>query len=1009
MTVKETYNYYSGNIPITITIEFSETDFVLLYNMSIASISKNTELLLDKIRNEVINKVGVKLDDATDPKRSDYFQTKFKETIGYLLAKYIPDLNDKTKDFLMTYLAQKSLGLGKIELLLDDNTLEEIVVNNALEAVWVYHHRYGWLKTNIFLENEEQIKHYAALIGRKVGRSITLLTPLLDARLETGERVNATLNPISIKGNTLTLRKFNVKPITITTMLQEKTISLPASALIWAGMEYELSALVAGGTATGKTVLLSALCGFFPPNQRIISVEDSVTRDCEILYQENKIIKKSTMGDLIDGYIKNSCIKLRDGTELTRAHNIKIFSMNKEGKVELKKPSALIRHKVNKKIFEIKLSSGRKIKVTEDHSLFSLIRNEIREIKCSALKIGSFIATPRILPCTGSKKIIDLTLNLNNFENFMIKGEPIKRLILKYGKDFIKNKSNRQHYRNNSILPVRIFKNILNKVSAKDKKLLRIVPKRSSNLNGRRPIPVIVKIDNNLARIIGMWLADGCYDKNSIIISDPNNEVWNVIKDFGKKYSLPIKLHSDKVSAMINSKCWKRFFEDVLELKGNAYTKKVPAWVFDLDNKTISYLLSGYFSGDGYAGKYEISAGSSSSQLLKDVQTLLLRFGIPLRINWSIKSDKTYNARISGVKFIKVFKEEINFIQNYKKDSLNLMCKRGIHDVTDIIPLEKHSYLPLKHMMGDDFKFRIPYTSWKTWHMAYKNRSDIGREKLKYLMNSVKIEDISLMERNEFRKLIKLVNNDIFWEKIVDIKEIIYNDYVYDLSVPGNESFICNNIIAHNTQELILPKNLHWVPMITREPNVEGKGEITMLDLIINSLRMRPDRIVVGEIRRQREAETLFEAMHTGHSVYATLHANDTEETLNRLLNPPINVPKSSLPAISMIIIMYRNRRTGIRRVFQLSEVNKDSSAKVLMQYDLRSDKMSTISKSIRLMPELQLQTGFTEQEIDQDLKEKSLILSWLVKKNIDTVDEIGKVIATYYSDRERLLRGIKI
>src|SRR3989344_4927881 len=275
MAVTDKYNYYSGNIPVTITIEQDKNDFVMLYKVSIVAISENTEILLNKIKDELVLKAGIKIEDILDTKRSSYVKGKFKDTVNYLLSRYLPDLGEKTKDFLITSLMHKSLGLGKIELLLDDKNLEEIVVNNSSEPLWVYHHRYGWLKTNVSLENEDQIKHYAALIGRKVGRNITVLTPLLDAHLETGERINATLSPVSTKGNTLTLRKFNAKPITITNMLQEKTISLPAASLIWAGMEYELSALVAGGTATGKTVLLGALCSFFPPNQRIISVEDT--------------------------------------------------------------------------------------------------------------------------------------------------------------------------------------------------------------------------------------------------------------------------------------------------------------------------------------------------------------------------------------------------------------------------------------------------------------------------------------------------------------------------------------------------------------------------------------------------------------------------------------------------------------------------------------------------------------------------------------------------------------
>ena len=171
---------------------------------------------------------------------------------------------------------------------------------------------------------------------------------------------------------------------------------------------------------------------------------------------------------------------------------------------------------------------------------------------------------------------------------------------------------------------------------------------------------------------------------------------------------------------------------------------------------------------------------------------------------------------------------------------------------------------------------------------------------------------------------------------------------------------------------------------------------------------MRPDRIVVGEIRRQAEAETLFEAMHTGHSVYATLHANDVEETINRITNPPINISKTLLPSISMIIVMYRNRRTGIRRIFQVAEMLKDGNANVLLQFDLKQDKLLTSNRSLRLMPELELQTGLTTQELNHNLKEKSAILSWLSKKNLNDVNNIGKIVATYYTNKEALMRFIK-
>ena len=215
-------------------------------------------------------------------------------------------------------------------------------------------------------------------------------------------------------------------------------------------------------------------------------------------------------------------------------------------------------------------------------------------------------------------------------------------------------------------------------------------------------------------------------------------------------------------------------------------------------------------------------------------------------------------------------------------------------------------------------------------------------------------------------------------------------------------------ISIEDTREIRLPKYLHWVPLSTRLPNAEGKGAVSMEDLLVNSLRMRPDRILVGEVRRQREAETLFEAIHTGHSCYATFHANSAEETIRRLSNPPINVPLTMLPAISMIIMQFRNRRTGMRRTFQIAEITDEGRQNTIMQYNAKKDILLHQNKSKALMDTLQLYTGNTTSEIKGEMKEKENILKYLVKQGIDTVDGVGRIMAEYYTNKQNLLRFVK-
>jgi flagellar protein FlaI len=204
-------------------------------------------------------------------------------------------------------------------------------------------------------------------------------------------------------------------------------------------------------------------------------------------------------------------------------------------------------------------------------------------------------------------------------------------------------------------------------------------------------------------------------------------------------------------------------------------------------------------------------------------------------------------------------------------------------------------------------------------------------------------------------------------------------------------------ISIEDTRELTLPSNLHWIPMETRLANPEGKGEITMLDLLVNSLRMRPDRIIVGEIRRQKEAQVVLEAMHTGHSVYATIHANNADEVIVRLTNPPIDIPKPMISSLSIILAQSRNRRTGKRRTLQIAEIMPTGDARVLMQLNVAEDILERINNSETVLERLKLYTGLSTEEIAKDLDEKAEILQWLVKKNIENIDSIGVVMSKYY------------
>ncbi|QGA80998.1 type II/IV secretion system ATPase subunit [Candidatus Nanohalobium constans] len=218
-------------------------------------------------------------------------------------------------------------------------------------------------------------------------------------------------------------------------------------------------------------------------------------------------------------------------------------------------------------------------------------------------------------------------------------------------------------------------------------------------------------------------------------------------------------------------------------------------------------------------------------------------------------------------------------------------------------------------------------------------------------------------------------------------------------------------ISIEDTRELSLPEFLHWVPMTTREQNPDGQGEVSMQDLLVNSLRMRPDRILVGEIRRKRQAEVLFEAMQTGHSVYSTLHADTAETTIKRMTHPPIDVPETVVGAVDLNVVMFRDRRRNFRRVLEIAEVideGEDLKPHTIYDWGSQEDTFYKQGESEQVKDKLSRLTGMTEDEINEDIQNKKMILKWLVENEVDDLDRVGRVVAEYYNNEDSTLDKIR-
>ena len=269
------YSLDSDKVRVKVSIGQKEGDFVRDYLVDIPEYGKGTEALLDSLKKSLVDDPSLKIERMLDQKFVEEVKEKFSEKALKILSREVPQLSAEERNALVGILIHEMLGLGKIEFLLADGQIEEIAINSAKEPIWIYHKEFGWLKTNITVNNEADIQNFASIVARRVGKQITILNPLLDAHLVTGDRANATLFPISSRGNTMTIRRFRRDPWTVTDLIENKTVNSDVMALIWLGIQYELNMIISGGTASGKTSFMGICMPFIQPNHRVLTIEDT--------------------------------------------------------------------------------------------------------------------------------------------------------------------------------------------------------------------------------------------------------------------------------------------------------------------------------------------------------------------------------------------------------------------------------------------------------------------------------------------------------------------------------------------------------------------------------------------------------------------------------------------------------------------------------------------------------------------------------------------------------------
>ena len=204
---------------------------------------------------------------------------------------------------LVSDMADEILGFGPIEPLLRDPTVTEVMINRPDQ---VYCERFGKLElTDIQFRDFEHIRHVIDKIVTPLGRRVDESSPMVDARLPDGSRVNAIVSPLSLNGPVLTIRKFSVDPYTVEDLIGFGTITQGMAAFLAACVKIKLNILVSGGSGAGKTTLLNVLSSFIPEGERVVTVEDAA----ELKLHQPHVVRLESRPPNIEG---KGEVKIRD-------------------------------------------------------------------------------------------------------------------------------------------------------------------------------------------------------------------------------------------------------------------------------------------------------------------------------------------------------------------------------------------------------------------------------------------------------------------------------------------------------------------------------------------------------------------------------------------------------------------------------------------------------------------------------------------------------------------------
>ncbi|HDZ36209.1 MAG TPA: secretion system protein [Thermococcus sp.] len=985
---------------------------VPVYEIRLPKLSREEEELSLMIRDRAITELQIDPTAFSDPEER---RRVFLSAVRRMIKEAAPHFSEGRIELLAEMIIQSMIGYGKLDPLVHDDNLEEIMVIGTKRPVYVWHRRFNMCKTNIVFNTDKEILNIIERIAREVGRRIDQQSPLLDARLPDGSRVNATIPPISLDGPTITIRKFKKDPLTIIDLIKYGTMSTDIAAFLWILVDglgiKPANILVAGGTGSGKTTTLNSLGMFIPPSERVITIEDTAELQLPVehwIRLETRPPNLEGRGEVtMDDLVKNT-LRMRPDrivvgevrgpeartmfTAMNTGHNGALYDFSV---IQLSDGRFVL---IGDLLEELFAKYSDRIETYKDLEYVVLDADDRFEVISVGpdLKAGKHIVSRvwrrkvrpgekliRVRTRTGNEVILTKTHPFFVFsEADVVRKEAEK---LKPGDRVAVMRKPPKPRQRKAIIDPSVYAGISDyylvpngngfvKVSNDG-----IPPEMAQYLLSinSKPVKIVREVSERLSYAVGVLLGDGYLSSDGYYLSatfdDESymNAFTSSISEFLPESEPQVKRESACTVVTYGSKPFAEFLHRAFGIpKGRKEQIDVPDLVLSND-ELLRHFIAGLFDADAYVDEKgpAVVLTTRSENLARKVWYALQRLGI-----------------ISTVSRVKN--------RGYKEGAIFRVTVRGIDDL-----LKFYRCIPLRHSRK---KAKLEELIRK--HRAYRGKrtdrvpiSPAMIEPLRKRLNLTVSELSKLASIYAGEKVSESLIRHVEKGRMKETRRSALRGIALALQQVAGDLKDDDAWAQAKRLEIIADGDVYWDEVVSvEEVEPEELGIEYLYDLTV-------------EEDHNYVANGILVSNCMG-----TIHANSARETIVRLESPPMSVPRIMIPALDIIIMQVRfhSRKKGtIRRVTEIAEISGIEAESVqinkLYKYDPAKDELVPTGVPSSTLNTLAQHTGMSVSELELEKEKRKIILDWMIEQGIRGIDKVGYYIRQFYINEEELFKKI--